>query len=171
VIVFCDEPIFAALGTPAYIGISDDDVIATYTHICDDLHAAGALVGIHCCGNMDWSLLTRTPVDIISFDAYSYGEKVALYAADIDAFLEKGGWLAWGLVPTVNAQIVEQETVDSLLRKRDELAALFAQKGIARDRLMRQMILTPSCGMGTLTPGSAQRVLELLHQLRNHPGA
>jgi hypothetical protein len=27
-IIFFDEPIFAALGTPAYIGISDDDVIA-----------------------------------------------------------------------------------------------------------------------------------------------
>ena len=166
VIVFCDEPIFAALGTPAYIGISDDDVIATYTSICDELHEAGALVGIHCCGNMDWSLLTRTPVDIISFDAYSYGDKVALYAGDINAFLERGGWLAWGLVPTGNAQLVEQETAESLARRRDDLAARFTEKGIARDRLMKQMILTPSCGMGTLSLRSAERVLDLLHQLR-----
>jgi methionine synthase II (cobalamin-independent) len=28
------------------------------------------------------------------------------------------------------------------------------------------MLLTPSCGMGTLPMRSAERVLELLHQLR-----
>ncbi len=166
VIIFFDEPIFAALGTPAYIGISDDEVTTTYASICDELHAAGALVGIHCCGNMDWALLARTPTDIISFDAYSYGDKVALYAADINVFLERGGWLSWGLVPTGNAELVEQETADSLMRKRDDLGARFEQKGIARDRLMHQMILTPSCGMGTLPLRSAERVLDLLYQLR-----
>jgi methionine synthase II (cobalamin-independent) len=166
VIVFYDEPIFAALGTPAYIGISDDEVTAAYASICEELHAAGTVVGIHCCGNMDWSLLTRTPVDVISFDAYSYGEKVALYAPDINVFLERGGWLAWGLVPTGNAELVEQATAEGLTRKRDDLAEQFVQKGIARDRLMRQMILTPSCGMGTLPLRSAERVLDLLHQLR-----
>jgi len=166
VIIFFDEPIFAALGTPAYIGISADDVTTTYTDICSELHAAGVLVGIHCCGNMDWALLTRTPADIISFDAYSYGEKVTLYAADIDSFLGRGGWLAWGLVPTGSAELLERETSASLIRKRDELASLFVQKGTTRDRLMRQMLLTPSCGMGTLPVRSAERVLNLLGQLR-----
>jgi methionine synthase II (cobalamin-independent) len=166
VIIFFDEPIFAALGTPAYIGISDDDVIAAYTELCAELHAAGILAGIHCCGNMDWSLLTRTPADIISFDAYSFGEKVALYAAEIDAFLARGGWLAWGLVPTGSAELAESATAASLIRRRDELASLFEQKGVARSRLMKQMLLTPSCGMGTLPVRSAERVLDLLHQLR-----
>jgi len=166
VMVFFDEPIFAALGTPAYIGISDDDVTDTYKEISHELHGAGALVGIHCCGNMDWSLLTRASIDIISFDAYSFGEKVALYAADIDAFLQEGGWLAWGLVPTGSPDLAEKETAARLVKQRDDLTALFVGKGVARDRLMKQMLLTPSCGMGTLPAQSAERVLDLLHQLR-----
>lgn len=165
VIMFFDEPIFAALGTPAYIGISDDDVTDTYSEISRELRAAGVLVGIHCCGNMDWSLLTRASIDIISFDAYSFGDKVALYAPDIDAFLQKGGWLAWGIVPTGSPELVAKETSARLISKRDELVALFEGKGIARDRLMKQMLLTPSCGMGTLPAPSAERVLDLLHQL------
>ena len=166
VIILFDEPIFAALGTPAYIGISDDEVTNTYNEICEELHAAGAMLGIHCCGNMDWSLLTRTSIDIISFDAYSFGDKVALYAPEINAFLLRGGWLAWGLVPTGSPQLVQKENEAHLMNRRDDLAALFVQKGIARDRLMSQMLLTPSCGMGTLPTHSAERVLELLHNLR-----
>jgi len=166
VIIFFDEPIFAALGSPAYLGISDDEVTNTYHEICDELHAAGAVLGIHCCGNMDWSLLTRSSIDIISFDAYSFGDKVALYAPEINAFLLKGGWLAWGLVPTGSPDLAQKENATQLMKKRDDFAALLVQKGIARDRLMNQMMLTPSCGMGTLPMSSAERVLELLHQLR-----
>jgi methionine synthase II (cobalamin-independent) len=166
VIIFFDEPIFAALGTPAYIGISDEDVTNTYSELCEELHGAGAMLGVHCCGNMDWSLLARSSIDILSFDAYSFGDKVALYAPDINSFLMRGGWLAWGLVPTGNPELVGRESARRLVKKFDDLAALLEQKGIARDRLISQMLLTPSCGMGTLPMRSAERVLELLHQLR-----
>ncbi len=166
VIIFFDEPIFAALGTPAYIGISDDDVTATYGELCDELHGAGVMVGVHCCGNMDWSLLARSPIDILSFDAYSFGDKVALYASEIDSFLLRGGYLAWGIVPTGNPELVARASIASLVKKWDEVAVLLEQKSIARDRLVGQMLLTPSCGMGTLPMRSAERVLELLHQLR-----
>jgi methionine synthase II (cobalamin-independent) len=166
VIIFFDEPIFAALGTPAYIGISDDDVTSTYSELCEELHGAGVTVGVHCCGNMDWSLLARSPIDILSFDAYSFGDKVALYASEIDSFLLRGGYLAWGLVPTANPELVGRESAAHLVKRWDELAALLEQKGIARDRLISQMLLTPSCGMGTLPMRSAERVLELLHQVR-----
>jgi methionine synthase II (cobalamin-independent) len=170
VIVFFDEPIFAALGTPAYIGISDEDVVGTYTEMFDELHPYGAILGIHCCGNMDWALLTRTPVDIISFDAYSFGDKVALYAGEMDAFLRRGGWLAWGLVPTGNPEVVARESVESLLGKREEIVGEFVRKGVDRNLLMKQMLLTPSCGMGTLPSESAEHVLSLLHQLRVRSG-
>jgi methionine synthase II (cobalamin-independent) len=167
VIIFFDEPIFAALGTPAYIGISEEDVVGTYTEVFDELHHAGATVGIHCCGNMDWGLLTRTPVDIISFDAYSFGDKVALYGAEMDAFLRRGGWLAWGLVPTGNPEAVARETVESLREKQEKIIGEFARKGVDRSLLTRRMLMTPSCGMGTLPPQSAERVLSLLCQLRD----
>ena len=70
VVIFFDEPIFSALGTPAYIGIEDEQVIGTLNELTEPVHATGAAVGVHCCGNMDWSLLALSSIDIIAFDAY-----------------------------------------------------------------------------------------------------
>ena len=96
VLLFLDEPILSALGTPAYMGISHDQVVTGLNAVIHAAQAAGARVGIHCCGNMDWGLLASTDVDIIAFDAYAYGEKVALYPDAINAFLQRGGTLAYG---------------------------------------------------------------------------
>ena len=171
VILFFDEPTLSALGTPAYISVQDDDVIASLNEVINAVQAKGAKVGVHCCGNMDWGLLARTDVDIMSFDAYFYGERLALYPEAIEAHLAKGGYLAWGIVPTAGHTAdevpVDDETADSLRQKLEALVSVFLGKGVNEDRLRRQMILTPSCGMGTLAPDNARKVLELLAGLGN----
>ncbi len=168
-IIFFDEPILSALGTPTYISIEDDEVIESLNELIHAVQAKGAAAGIHCCGNMDWGLLTKTDVDIIAFDAYFYGEKVALYPEEIQAFLNKGGYLAWGIVPTAghtaDAVPVDNETEESLRKRLNELIALFASKGIPEELLRKQLILTPSCGLGTLPPDAADKALELLQSL------
>jgi hypothetical protein len=70
VVIFFDEPVLSALGTAAYMMIKDEDVIKGLNEVCEISHDAGALVGVHCCGNMDWGLLASTKIDIIAFDAY-----------------------------------------------------------------------------------------------------
>ena len=178
VIIFFDEPILSALGTPAYISVQDEDVVSALNEVINAVQAKGAKIGVHCCGNMDWSLLARTDVDIMSFDAYFYGEKLALYPKEIDAHLAKGGYLAWGIVPTAGHTAeevpVDDETVDSLKKRLDDLLALFVAKGVNAERLRERMILTTSCGMGTLTVDNAAKVLELLAGLRDaisHPNS
>jgi methionine synthase II (cobalamin-independent) len=165
VVIFMDEPIFSALGTPTYMGIEDDHVISCTSEIAEQLHAVNAAVGVHCCGNMDWSLLTKTTLDILAFDAYSYGDKVALYPEAINTFLERGGVLAWGIVPTAIAGDIMSESAKSLLQRMHELEEVFTKKGVSPELLRRQRILTPSCGMGNLTEVEAQRVLMVLGQL------
>jgi hypothetical protein len=167
VIIFFDEPVLSALGTPAYIGIQDEDVIASLNEVTHAAQRAGALVGVHCCGNMDWGLLARTDLDIIAFDAYFYGDKVALYPEEINAFLERGGMLASGIVPTLEPKALRKETPEGLKRKHDELIRLFVNKGISEDLIRQQILFTPSCGMGSgsLTLDESERVLQLLSQL------
>lgn len=164
VLLFMDEPILSAIGTPAYIAISDEQVIAGLNEVILAAHDAGALVGIHCCGNMDWGLLARTEVDIIAFDAYFYGDKIALYPELIESFLQRGGILAYGLVPTLEPDVLEKETLSSLQTRLESLLERFVNKGITENRLRRQMLFTPSCGMGSgsLTRQQTQHVLELL---------
>lgn len=162
VIIFFDEPIFSALGTPAYIGIQDEEVVSTLNEMAEPIHATGAAVGVHCCGNMDWSLLAQSSIDIIAFDAYGYGDKLGLYPEAIDKFLARGGVLAWGIVPTGNPEDIHKETSESLKSKIEALMESYVKKGVSEDRLRNQLIYTPSCGMGTLTTDDAETVLRLL---------
>lgn len=165
VMIFFDEPIFSALGTPAYIGIQDEEVISGLNEIIKAVHDTGAIAGVHCCGNMDWGLLARTDLDIISFDAYFFGDKVTLYPEEIQTFLNHGGILAFGIIPTSDTEKLRSETPESLKQKCEELIQLFVKKGIAEDQLRQQILLTPSCGIGSLSPEESTVVLELLFGL------
>ncbi len=167
VVIFFDEPVLSALGTPAYMMIQDEDVINGLNEVFEVAHNAGALVGVHCCGNMDWGLLASTNIDIIAFDAYFYGDKVALYPDKMNAFLERGGMLASGLVPTGDVEKLRVETADSLKQKHESLIQEFVGKGIAEEMLRAQFLFTPSCGMGTLSQNDTALVLDLLAKTQN----
>ena len=64
---------------------------------------AGGISGIHCCGNADWPSVLKSSIDILNFDAYGYFDAFAIYHSEVRGFLEKGGYLAWGIVPTTDA--------------------------------------------------------------------
>jgi len=166
VIIFLDEPILSALGTPAYVSISNELVINSLNEIISAAQKAGALVGIHCCGNMDWSIVLQTKINILNFDAYYYGDRVALYKDEIINFLERDGYLAWGIVPTVGLPgeplKISQESPDSLKKRLDNLINLFVQKGIPEEPLKKQKLITPSCGMGSISEQETELVLEYL---------
>jgi len=164
IMIFFDEPILSALGTPAYMGIEDEHVIEGLNEVANAAQDVGAIVGVHCCGNMDWGLLARTDLNIIAFDAYFYGEKVALYPEEINAFLQRGGVLASGLVPTLDVQKLHEETPESLQQKHEKLIQSFVKKGIAENLIRSQILFTPSCGMGSgsLSLEDSRLVLELL---------
>ncbi len=165
VIICMDEPILSALGTAAYLSVKDEDVITHLNEVAGELHTVEAMAGVHCCGNMDWGLLARTDIDFISFDAYFYGERLALYPKEIDSFLERGGMLAWGIVPTAEKETIHRETPDGLLRKMESLIGEFSRKGIDESKTRKQMIITPSCGLGFLMPEDAVTVLRLMEEL------
>jgi methionine synthase II (cobalamin-independent) len=166
VIMFCDEPILSALGTPAYMGVRNEEVVEGLNRVIDPVKAAGAIVGMHCCGNMDWAITTQANLDVISFDAYEFGNKSIIYASEISGFLERGGYLAWGIVPTGDPDAVARETVDSLVERMDRLIKLFADAGVDETVLLKRSLYTPSCGVGSLPEESGARVLELLAGLK-----
>jgi methionine synthase II (cobalamin-independent) len=108
VIIFFDEPALAGFGSSAFITISRDEVVSCFEEVIEAVHDEGGLAGIHVCANADWSLLLESATDIISFDAYSFFDKLVLYPDLIKRFVESGGILAWGIVPTLNRLISPQ---------------------------------------------------------------
>jgi hypothetical protein len=161
VICFIDEPILSAFGSSTYVSVTRDDVVAKVNELVEAIHAEGALAGVHCCGNTEWSILIDAGVDIVNFDAFSYGDTIALYPEAVKAHLERGGALAWGVVPTSGK--INTQSVESLMAKLDEgVDNLAARAGISRDLIMRQALITPSCGTGSLPVADAERVFDLL---------
>ncbi len=158
-IVFVDEPYMSSFGS-AFVSLSREEVISLMEEVFAGIEG---LKGVHCCGNTDWSLLLSTTVDILNLDAYEYAEALALYPDQVGAFLERGGIIAWGIVPASDR--VHEETVDSLLDRFDKALDLLTGKGLHQDDLLSSALIMPSCGCGSLAVETAERVFELTGQL------
>jgi len=163
VICFIDEPILSAFGSSTYVSVNREDVVAVLSEVIDAVHADNALAGIHCCGNTDWSILIDAGVDIVNFDAFAYGDTIAMYASHVKKHLEKGGMLAWGVVPTSKA--VRGQTVETLEAQLEMVMDGLAAKGISKELIVEQAIITPSCGTGSLDAEDAEKVFLLVHDL------
>lgn len=163
VIVSVDEPVLASFGSTSMITVTREQVTTALAEAVDALHDEGALASAHCCGNTDWSLLVDAGMDILSFDAYSYADKMTIYAPGIRTLFDRGGHLAWGIVPSTQA--VREENagglLDRLRRAQDELAG----SGLERDLLAERTLITPSCGVGSLAMDDAVRVYDLTAEL------
>ena len=162
VIIFMDEPSMESLGS-AFSAVSSELVAEKINEIADAIHEAGGIAGIHCCGNADWSMIFSARLDIVNFDAFDYMEKVMLYPVDIRKFIGRGGALAWGIVPT--GAFTGAETAGQLLSQLEAGMAFLSKKGVPRENILRQSLITPACGMGSLTTPKAEAILKLLKQV------
>lgn len=167
VILFVDEPYLVSFGS-AFVSLSREQVIAYLDEVFDAIHAEGALAGVHCCGNTDWSVLLATKVDILNLDAYGFIEHLALYPDEVRAFLDRGGLIAWGIVPNneVITQVTAQSLADKLRGGFDLISAKAGARGVAirSAELAQRSLIAPSCGLGSTTIDIAERVIDTLVQ-------
>ncbi len=164
VICFIDEPVLSAFGSSTYISVKRDDVIGLIKEMVDAVHADGALAGVHCCGNTEWSILIDAGVDIVNFDAFGYGETIAIYKDAVKKHLERGGLLAWGIVPT--SSVINDQSVDSLAAHLEKMIDhLSKNAGIDKKLILDHSIITPSCGTGSMQVAEAEKVFKTLGAL------
>jgi len=164
VICFIDEPILSGFGSSTYVSVSRDDVIAAVGELVEAIHAEGAIAGIHCCGNTEWSIPIDAGVEIVNFDAFQYGETIAMYPDHVKNHLESGNVLAWGVVPT-SAEIRDQ-TVDTLVAHYEKMVDNLVEKsGLDKGLVYQQTILTGSCGTGSMEVPDAERVFQITGEL------
>ncbi|MCM8762964.1 MAG: hypothetical protein NC829_01095, partial [Candidatus Omnitrophica bacterium] len=163
IILFLDEPYLGAFGS-AYTALNREAVVRDLREIISVIKSQDVLVGIHCCGNTDWSIFTEVEaIDIISFDAFGFLERLILYAQEIKEFLERGGLLCWGIVPTQGFS--SKITKDLLLKKLKDGIIAFKDKGVEEGLVRERMLLSPACGLGSLEIASTIPILTLLRDL------
>ena len=120
--------------------------------------------GIHCCGQSDWSIVLSTGLDILNFDAYNYGPSLSLYPKEVKDFLANGKAIAWGIIPNDEA-ILKQESAASLVERLEETMAPLTRKGVEVPfkQLVKQSMVTPSCGLAGFSIGGFELAMELLN--------
>jgi hypothetical protein len=112
-----------------------------------DLETFFALVerprGVHLCGNPDWDFLLNLDIDVLSLDTYSNGDIFTSYAHSIRRFLDRGGIIIWGGIPT-NIEPFEKESIDSLESLLENLWTKLSRQGIDLEYLLKRSMLSPA---------------------------
>jgi hypothetical protein len=154
VIAFLDEPGLTAFSSPV-APFEPTDVIEVLSATLASL-GPDTVTGLHCCGPTDWRLVASAGPDVISapvgIGLEDEGQVVA-------PFLEGGGVVAWGAVPT-DRPISD----DAGLLCRQLVATWRALRadGCDADLLRQHALITPACGMAGHGLSQAERVLRLV---------
>jgi hypothetical protein len=83
-------------------------------------------------------------------------------ATGLAAFLDRGGWVAWGAVPT-DRPIGERE--DLHWRRLNGLWADLSRNGCDPTRLRMQSLVTPACGLAQHRPQQVASIYGLVRRL------
>jgi len=169
--MFVDEPglqfLFSALS-----GYDSSKAKTDLEHFFSMVHRPR---GIHLCGNPDWDFLLNLDLDILSLDIYQNGEIFSSYSKSIKRFLDRGGVIVWGIVPT-NFEPFESESTHSLEKRLTAFWDSLNDKGIDRKFLISRSLLSPAtCCLvnpdGEKTVEKAFQVVKALsHRLRDKYG-
>ena len=111
-----------------------------------------ATVGVHVCGDIDVATLVASGPKVLSLPARA---SLVPYAGYLARFLDEGGAIAWGAVPT------EGPIGGAAGRTAGRLEALWGQlvdRGCDPTRIRRQSLISPQCGLGGLSTSVAERV-------------
>ena len=159
-IIFVDEPYLVSLGS-VFTPIPEEKVPILLEEVIKGIKG---VKGLHCCGNTNWSVLLDTAIDILSFDAYNYASSLSTHSDTVKSFLERGGNIAWGIVPNEEEALIK-ESLSGLRDRLEEAMAPFTRNGVKFRQLIAQGLITPSCGLESLSPEAAGQALELTAKL------
>ena len=99
--------------------------------------------GIHLCGNPDWDFLFGFDMDIASIDLHTNAKVLPLYKRSIINFIERGGTIVWGIVPT-NIEPFNLENHASLIKLLESTWQGLYDEGMDRDLLLSRSLLSPA---------------------------
>ena len=159
-IIFVDEPYLVSLGS-VFTPIPEEKVPVLLEEVFKGIKG---IKGLHCCGNTNWSVLLDAKIDILSFDAYNYASSLTTHLGKVKSFLERGGSIAWGIVPN-EEEALARESLPSLRDRLEEAMAPFTRDGVRFKQIIAQGLVTPSCGLASLSPEAASLALDLTAKL------
>ncbi len=166
-IIFLDEPAICQYGTSAFVTVKKQEILDALKEVSDIIKQTGALSAIHCCGKADWEMIVDIGVDIVNLDAYLYAQNLCLFPKKIEKFLKSNGYVAWGVVPTLDKNALSELDLPKAIEIFETAISYLTKKGIDKELIINHSILTPSCGAGSLDLNLAEKAMELNIELSN----
>jgi hypothetical protein len=102
---------------------------------------------------------------VFNFDSYFFWDTLGIYPEEIRRFIDNKGFIAWGVVPTTD--IIKKVDLQGLKDQLERGLTALEKSGVPRETLRQQVLITPSCGTGSLTIEDALKAFSLLKNLRN----
>jgi hypothetical protein len=138
--VWLDEP---GLGWVFNSMSGYNDVQAKRDYL-DFISGLQSIKALHLCANVNLPYLLDLGVEILSFDAYQIQTMPREYAVTAAKFLNNGGVICWGIVPTDSTNLGREnpQSLCKLLTGYWEVVS--RHTGLAQSQIARQSILAPA---------------------------
>lgn len=156
-VVFLDEPGLTGVMHPEFPLGPETAIDLTSSALA--VLERGAITGLHCCGPTDWKLVLQAGARILSAPL-ALGLESASEA--LGRFLDNGGWVAWGAIPTDEPI---GSTPGRLWRQLSAVWCEMVQGGCDPILLRTQSLVTPACGLATHGVSQAEQVVSLTRQV------
>jgi hypothetical protein len=114
--------------------------------------------GLHLCAEVNLPYLLELGVEILSFDAFQIGFMPKEYTQSVKDFIQKGGIISWGIVPT-ELKALEAQTPDTLAALLSGYWTIISENtDLPLDQLAAQALIAPArCCLVELTLDAAER--------------
>ena len=147
-VFFLDEPSLAQL-EPLFLESQKKFLSDIFHTFVLELKKEDAVVGIHCCGRTDWSLLMKSGFEIISFDAMKDMDHFLERKEIVQNYFESGNVVAWGLVPSeyLGYDLSCRELAESFIEKLRRLV----RPALTMNFMLLHSLITTSCGTAGLS--------------------
>ncbi|MCU1386961.1 MAG: hypothetical protein JWL72_299 [Ilumatobacteraceae bacterium] len=152
-IVVIDEPEWGALQEPGFPLPPDVaiDLLSGALAVIEPV----AIAGVHCCASADLQSLMAAGPSLVCVPATL---SLVEHAGHLQRFLENGGWVAWGAVPTEGPVPMSAERP---WKRLCDLWCQLVQRGCSPALLRQQSLITPECGLALHHTSVAERVLRI----------
>jgi hypothetical protein len=157
VVCFLDEPALVLWrdGDGPIERETATDLLSSALAACRDVS------GVHVCGRGDLRMALDAGPQVVHFDA---GLLDLDDAATLSRFLDGGGWVAWGAIPT-HRPVGEQP--QPLWKALLDTWCELTRRGCDPVQLRRQAIVAPACGLAGHGASQAERAMLLAREIGN----
>ncbi len=152
-LVVLDEPWFADLMSPGF-PIPPDEAVDLVSSAMAAVPTS-SVVGVHCCAPCDIAMLLASGPNVVSVPVSS---DLVEWAGYITRFLDDGGIISWGVIPTDGPVPV---SADRYWRALSDVWCALVQRGCDPILLRRQSLVSPQCGLSTHSVAVARRIARL----------